>query len=415
MPTGSMGVPAGRVMAAILVVLFWQACGEEHYTPVDTSEDPQGDPDAIPDSPPDNPIDVPPDVPPDGETDPITDRIPDGDAPADPDVDAWECGCPETPVTTCGVVDRVAFSVWDDSLTQQILGTIACARSSLDIAMYDVQWDCIVDALLDAKEALPALRIRVITDNYTCGEAGALTCDLQRLVEAGAAEVLPDNRSYLMHDKLVIVDAGQADAWALVGSANWTRQSFCEESNGNVVVEDDAIVAGLSAEFERMMGGEFGNTTWAEPIASTGMDLYFSPPGDDWQDEIVAELGALPAGATVRFMNYSFTRTDLADAFVAAHGRGVDVAGIVSRMFASEVAVANMLAAGIVVRKALVHHKALIIQSGSQKTVIMGSGNYSTNARVENNEIVIFFRNDAELYDAYAEEFDRIQAVAEDI
>jgi phosphatidylserine/phosphatidylglycerophosphate/cardiolipin synthase-like enzyme len=406
-----MGVLAERVMAAALMVLCWQACGEEHYTPIDAAEDRQGDPDAIPDSPPDNP----PDFQPDGDTDPIPDLVPDGDAPADPEADLWECGCPETPVTTCGVVDRVAFSVWDDSLTRQLLGTIACARSSLDIAIYDAQWDCIVDALLDAKEALPALQIRVITDNYTCGEAGALTCDLRRLVEAGAAEVLPDNRSYLMHDKLVIVDAGQANPWALVGSANWTRQSFCEDSNGAVVVEDAAIVAGLLAEFERMMGGDFGNTSWVEPIASTGMDLYFSPLGADWQDEIIAVLGALPSGATVRFMNYSFTRTDMADAFVAAHGRGVDVAGLVSRTFASEIAVANMLAAGIAVRKAFVHHKTLIIESGSQKTVIMGSGNYSTNARLENNEIVIFFRNDAELYDAYAEEFDRIQATAEDI
>jgi phosphatidylserine/phosphatidylglycerophosphate/cardiolipin synthase-like enzyme len=398
-------------MAAVTVMLCWQACGREDHTIYDIAEDRTGDADAVPDIGPDGT----PDIPPDGDTDPLPDLVPDGDAVTEPDADAWECGCPETPVETCGTVDSVAFGVWDASLIDQLFGAFACARYSLDIAMYDAQWACIVDALLAAKEARPALSIRVVTDNYTCGDAGALTCDLERLVEAGAAEVVPDTRSYLMHHKLVIVDAGQADQWALVGSANWTFQSFCEDYNGAVVVEDGVIVDGLSAEFERMAGGDFGDTPWTEPISSTGADLYFSPPGVDWQERIIAELGGLSSGATVRFMNYSFTRLDMADAFAQALGRGVDVRGLVSRMFASETAVANMIAAGIPVQKAYVHHKALIFDTGTQKTVVTGSGNYSTNARDDNNEIVIFFWNDAELYDAYMEEFDRIQALAEDI
>ena len=135
----------------------------------------------------------------------------------------------------------------------------------------------------------------------------------------------------------------------------------------------------------------------------------------DWQEAIISELGALSSGATVRFMNYSFTRLDMAEAFVQAHGRGVDVRGLTSRMFASETAVANMLAAGIPVRKAYVHHKVLFFDTGTQQTVVTGSGNYSTNARDNNGEIVIFFWNDPEMYSAYLDEFNRIEAIAEDI
>jgi len=400
-----------RALAAILVILCWQACSRDDSTPWDFSEDRTGDPDVFPDSDPDGI----PDIPPDGDTDVQPDLVPDGDVVTDPDADVWECGCPETPVQTCGTVDDVAFSTWDPSLLDQLFGAFACARYSLDISIYDVQWACIVDALMAAKEARPALHIRVVTDNYNCGDTAALTCDLRRLVDAGAAEVVSDNRSYLMHHKLVIVDAGQVDQWAIVGSANWTFQSFCEDYNGGVVVNDSVIVDGLLAEFERMIGGDFGDTPWTEPISSSGADLYFSPPGVDWQEAIIAQLGGLSSGATVRFMNYSFTRLDIADALVQAHVRGVDVRGLTSRMFASETAVSNMLDAGVPVRKAYVHHKAMIIDNGTQKTVITGSGNYSTNARDDNNEIVIFFLNDPDYYDAYMEEFNRIQAIAEDI
>jgi phosphatidylserine/phosphatidylglycerophosphate/cardiolipin synthase-like enzyme len=400
-----------RAAAAITVILCWQACSRDEHTYYDMAEDRTGDTDGVPDIGPDGL----PDMPPDGDADALPDLVPDGDVVTEPDAEVWECGCPETPIQTCGTVESVAFSTWDSSLMDQLFGAFACARYSLDISIYDAEWSCLIDALLDAKEARPALRIRVVTDNYTCGDAGALTCDLRRLVDAGAAEVVPDNRSYLMHHKLVIVDAGQTDQWALVGSTNWTFQSFCEDYNGGVVVDDQAIVDGLYAEFERMFGGDFGDTPWTEPISSSDAALYFSPPGVDWQEAIISELGALSSGATVRFMNYSFTRLDMAEALVQAHGRGVDVRGLTSRMFASETAVANMLDAGIPVRKAFVHHKVLIFDTGSQQTVVTGSGNYSTNARDNNNEIVVFFWNDPEMYSAYFEEFNRIQAIAEDI
>lgn len=357
----------------------------------------------------------------DGETDSVTD--PDavdvdveGDGIGDPDVDLWECGCPDPPLPECQAVERVAFSRWDESLIEQLTGAFACATQSLDIALYDVQWPCLVDAILMAADRNPGLQIRVITDNDNCGDPGELSCDLVRLESEGVAQVIPDNRSYLMHHKVVIVDAGLPDRWALVGSANWTFEGFCEDFNGNVVIDDGAIVDGLSAEFDRMfIDGDFGGTPWEEPITSGGMALYFSPPGDDWQDEIIAEINGLSSGGTFHFMIFAFTRLDMGEAMIAAHERGVAVSGLVSRMFSSEEVVDNMLAAGIDVRKDFVHHKALILDDGSQKTVIMGSGNYSTNARVSNNETVIIFWDDPELYGAYLDEFNSIWAIAEAI
>ena len=410
--TGRKTHPGELWIIALLLAVMLSACAEEAdngRTDADAlldvdaegeGGDMEGDPGADPDD--------------DPAADPAGDNVEDvpEDTPAE-EVDVWECGCPDPVLPECGTLDRVTFSFWDDSMIDQLRGVFACATESLDIAIYNVEWECVVDALLAAKEANSDLAIRIIVENDNCGTEELLTCDLKRLVDEDAAEVILDGRrSYLMHHKFIVVDAARAHKFALMGSANYTFQSHCEDHNGNVLIDNPVIVGALSDEFERMAGGDFGDTPWTEPIGSAGMDLYFSPPGDDWQDEVLAELNAIGIGGSIHFMVYAFTRQDIADAFIAAHERGATVTGLASRMFAGEEAIASMMAAGIDVKKSHIHHKVTIMDSGSQKQVFLGSGNYSTNAREHNNEAVLMYRDDEDLYNAYKDEFDRVWEIA---
>jgi phosphatidylserine/phosphatidylglycerophosphate/cardiolipin synthase-like enzyme len=301
--------------------------------------------------------------------------------------------------------------VWDDALTLQLLNAIACATTSLDIAVYDVTSPCLVDALLAARAANPDLLIRVVTEFDTCGRVeGTLVCELARLEEAGAAEVVVDNRpSYLMHDKFVIVDGARA----VVTTANWTNEGLCGEYNAGLLLEDAPLVAALAAEFERFFVAQsFGPPDVVEPISSGGVDLYFSPSGADWQDELLRRVNN--ADVEIRFLVFAFTREDLAQAMVDAVARGVRVRGVIAHRFFTRTydAVPLLVDGGVEVRVADVHHKTTLIEDSGGSTIVTGSGNLSAAARDNNNEVVVFIGGD-DMWGDFDAEFDRIWAVAE--
>jgi phosphatidylserine/phosphatidylglycerophosphate/cardiolipin synthase-like enzyme len=144
-------------------------------------------------------------------------------------------------------------------------------------------------------------------------------------------------------------------------------------------------------------------------VSAEGVDLYFSPRGDDWQNEIIRLLGE--ADGSIDFMVFAFTREDIAEAVIAAAARGVTVRGIIDdEFFTSRYdAVTNMVAAGIAIRVAPVHHKGMLIEDADGSTVLVyGSGNFSTAARDDNNEIVLFVHDDADTFSAFSGELDRI-------
>lgn len=370
---------------------------------VDGDVDSDGDLDADVDADGDGDVDADGDADGDGDVD--------GDVEQDADTPVVDCECPP-PLTSCQTIPQVAFSYWDESLAVQLLQGIACATTTLDIVVYDINAPCLVDAILEAVEANPELVVRVVTEFETCGRVGGvLACELSRLEEAGAAEVVLDNRaSYLMHDKIMIIDGVEA----VISTANWTDNGLCEEHNGSVFTDDPVIVSALSAEFDRFFVDEsFGAPEWAEPVDGVTMDLFFSPSGADWQDEMLRQIEE--ADGTIRFMIFAFTREDLAAAMIAAADRGVVVQGVISHRFytATYPAIVAMDEADLDIRVANVHHKSTLIESSSGDVLVTGSGNLSTAAREHNNEVVLFV-DDPTMYDAFSDEFERVWALGED-
>jgi phosphatidylserine/phosphatidylglycerophosphate/cardiolipin synthase-like enzyme len=315
------------------------------------------------------------------------------------------CPCPPTPVAcTPPAIEEPTFTLRDDSLQRQLNNVVACATSTLDMALYEVDSSCFVNVVLARLEAVPALTVRIVTNDESCPVVmGVRQCELSRLATHPRVQIIDDARTTLMHHKFIVADG--RTLW--LGSANITRRSFCIDENNAIVLQDPAVVASYHGEFRRMFEQRmFGPIApEAAPAPGARFAVYFSPRTPTtqpprWHSELINAIGA--ATRTLDFSVSAFTRTDISDALIAAHRRGVRVRGIVGASYAMDPAVMAMRAAGVDVRADEMHSKVLIIDGG---TVTTGSANWSTNAWT-NNENSLWIR-DMNIATVYRTEFDR--------
>ena len=320
---------------------------------------------------------------------------------------SW-CPCPPTP-TMCNApaIEEPVFTPRTDALHRQLNDVMACATSTLDMALYEADSSCFVNVVLARLAAVPTLQVRIVTDDERCPNVmGTRMCELSRLQTHPRVQIIDDARAALMHHKFVIADGRRL--W--LGSANITRRSFCTDENNAIVLEDAGVVATYAGEFRRMFDLRMFGPIAAEPEPppAARFAVYFSPrspstqpPG--WHAQLLTSIGA--ATRTLDFAVSAFTRQDIADALSAAHRRGVRVRGIVGAPYAMDPAVASMRAAGGDVRAAEMHSKVLVIDG---QTVVTGSANWSTNAWT-NNENSLWIR-DMNIATVYRTEFDRSHA-----
>jgi len=113
------------------------------------------------------------------------------------------------------------------------------------------------------------------------------------------------------------------------------------------------------------------------------------------------------ARTSVEVMIFAWTRTEISDALVAAHERGVNVRGVVAGSYADDAPAQALLSAGIDIRVASVHSKVMIVDAA---TVITGSANWSANAW-SNNENSLWI-TDSMAAAAYLADFEPVYADA---
>ncbi|MBN1770425.1 MAG: hypothetical protein JXB32_04120 [Deltaproteobacteria bacterium] len=395
----------------LAVALAALGCGTSDDTVVDTYHPPDAadaDADAA-----DADADVPVEVEVEAGADADADIGPDADA--DPD-DAGEaeadvppaCPCPTLPTTcTAPAADVPTFTPPNEAMLDQLFGLLACADSSVRLAIYETDWDCVVDALLAKLAADTDIVFELVIDDDRCPRegGGALTCPLSRLETSARVSIALDNRSGLMHHKFALFD----DARLWVGSANLTQWSFCTDSNNAIVVNEPAIVAAYGTVFRRMfVDGTFGPVAPEEPVADGAYKVYFSPESPStspsrWFNDLVAAIGT--AATSAEAMINAFTRTEVSDALIAAHGRGVTVRAVVQNMYIDDAPAQALLAAGIPLHTGEMHSKVLVLDG---QTVITGSANWSANAW-SNNENSLWI-TDTTIAAAYHAEFERVWA-----
>ena len=136
--------------------------------------------------------------------------------------------------------------------TRWMIEALLGARERIDVAVFTLTHDGLVDALIAAHRS--GIAVRVITDNRQARVTGA---DAPRLREAGVA-VRTDSSYYAMHHKFCVIDGG---ALLLSGSFNWTSQAAKGNQENLVIYRQQPAGGGSSG------GGESGS---AEVSASPG-------------------------------------------------------------------------------------------------------------------------------------------------
>lgn len=305
--------------------------------------------------------------------------------------------------------DSPAASTLRGGPDAQLAEAIDEARLSVDIAMDSLNLWSIRDALLDAHRR--GVAVRVVIDSE-----GLDAAEVQQLVGAGI-EVVDDRREALMHNKFAILD--RQEVWS--GSMNFTVSGAYRSDNNLLQVQSAQLAEDYLVEFEEMFlehlfgAGSPANTPLPVlDVESSRIEVYFSP--DDGMLERLLELVS-EAKQNVRFMAYSFTDDDLAQALLAARERGVAVIGVLDESQALSNTggeFQNLREAGIDVRldgnPGSMHHKVFIIDG---ETVVTGSYNFSKSARTRNDENTLILQN-TEIAARYLEEFERVLEVAGD-
>jgi phosphatidylserine/phosphatidylglycerophosphate/cardiolipin synthase-like enzyme len=139
--------------------------------------------------------------------------------------------------------DEVCFSP-DEECDVRLAQLIASARSSVDVAVYDINLDQVVHQLLVQSRKI---KIRVLVDRRQAKTQKSLV----PLLIKGGAQVRYGYQRGIMHNKFVIVDGKTLET----GSFNFTRGAAIMNQENQVYLTSPAIVERYKKRFER---------SWAE-------------------------------------------------------------------------------------------------------------------------------------------------------
>lgn len=313
-----------------------------------------------------------------------------------------------------------------DDLEQVIVGFIAGARESLDVAVQELDSEPIAQALLDARFRGVDIRI-VLEQDYlrtakppkVATRAGESTQDAQRRVqwaaEPGARSLEPnrkimaallrcaidvkaDYNPEIFHQKFIVRDyrrrAGASSA-VLSGSANFTGTDCHRNLNHVVTFHDARICQAYAGEFAQLRAGQFGRGAHgriprAYNLGGVPVKVLFAP---DHAPELEIMKQMLKATERVDFAVFTFAGSSgLDDAMIALAAAGRTVSGAVDpgqgaqRWAATHDLNRARIALYAPVRSPAfgkLHHKLMTIDDS---TVIAGSFNYTAPANQYNDE-----------------------------
>jgi phosphatidylserine/phosphatidylglycerophosphate/cardiolipin synthase-like enzyme len=290
-----------------------------------------------------------------------------------------------------------------------IIASLAEARQSLDVAVYEFNWQPLADALLAAHAR--GLTVRLVTDTDSMSQ------DTIRQLKAAGVPVVEDARDAIMHDKFVILDG--AAVWT--GSMNFTHSDAYRNNNNVLYLRSTRLAQNYTREFEEMFKGyDFGAASAANtpnPVITldgTRLENYFAPE-DEVAGQILPVLRA--AERSIFFMAFAFTRQDFADALLERAADGVNVRGVFeTRQIAAGANQAwDLLTIGGLAANVRqdgnpynLHHKVFIVD---EAIVITGSYNFSRNADERNDENVLIIHSPA-IAAAYLAEWEKVWDLA---
>ncbi|MBK8904486.1 MAG: lamin tail domain-containing protein [Anaerolineaceae bacterium] len=276
-----------------------------------------------------------------------------------------------------------------------LLEVINQAATQIDIALYGLNRQSVVDSLINAHNR--GVTVRVVGDDDAA--AGEYALAYQALTTAGIPLIL-DSSGQIQHNKFLVVDS--QTVWT--GSTNFTDTGFTSNANNALLVTDSTLANIYTLEFSEMWSGLFhgakaDNTPHLLDYAGTKVESYFSPTDnvafEVWQELAIAE-------ESVHFAMFFFTDNVLSDRLVNLAESGVAVQGLFDQLGeAGTGSDADALCAagaqiGVEDFAGKLHHKFAIIDAhGSDPTVILGSYNWTDSGAYQNDENTLIIHSAA--------------------
>ncbi len=300
-----------------------------------------------------------------------------------------------------------------DGVKKQLLEIIGGANKSLDIAIYSLRSQVVINHLIDAKEAGVEVRIVTEKDNRTKGgyyNTGSKPY-FDQLVEAGIEVKVDDRSSALMHEKFIVADNEKV----LTGSMNFTESQMNGDKNNIIRFNSDKIAHAFSEEFEEMWTGRFGASKNNDPVQSFTVDgarvvVLFSP-GAEVREAVGNHLNT--AENSVYFNTFAFTDDGLANRLDSLHNSGLIVRGTMDAWKAVDGnynQFSNLKNEGVPVSKdsynGILHDKYIVVDGNSpasEPRVLTGSYNYTTSADESNDENMVIILDKEIAGDYYAD------------
>lgn len=294
---------------------------------------------------------------------------------------------------------------YNNGIEMPLVAAIGAVRGTLDIAAFEWNNPALTQAVLDAHTR--GVTVRMVADNEHTIEDPDSTIDI--LADAGIP-IVYDQKTSLMHNKFMIMDG--STVWT--GSMNYTQNDIYRNNNHIIALRSRRAAEVYQAEFDEMfILREFSRKRSAVQDGNFTQDgapvrIIFAPEGP----AIPAIIETIATARTsIKFMTFSFTLTDVADAMLERAANGVEVEGVFELIGADTAAsrLRTLRCAGLDARidgnPYRLHHKVIIIDN---ETVISGSFNFSNNAANSNDENMIII-TDRDLAAQFTAEYERIK------
>lgn len=144
---------------------------------------------------------------------------------------------------------QVKFTQEGDHPEEAIIDLIDGATSTLDIAIYSINFGPIVDAVLEAADR--GVNVRIISDLNHAEEKAKQKKALDRMKSSGIP-IKVNTHDGKMHLKMMVADSNKVEA----GSFNYLKSSIAENDDVAVIIEDEAV----GKQFEDAFNNMWNNT-----------------------------------------------------------------------------------------------------------------------------------------------------------
>jgi len=146
----------------------------------------------------------------------------------------------------------------EEPCDQKLIQFIASARSSLDVAIYDLTHEEIADQLIAASKRIT---VRIIVDQKQSKERNSLVRNLIRASSSGLQIRYGLQRgSGIMHNKFTIVD----DKMIETGSFNYTRHATRYNHENQIYLRDPKVIRRFKSYFDELRAASLVTDTWEQ-------------------------------------------------------------------------------------------------------------------------------------------------------